>query len=40
MNAVYKFYKDDEVIDFTAKKLKKEKLLAGFKIEWNLDLEL
>ena len=29
MNAVYKHYKDDEIIDFTAKKLTEEKSLAG-----------
>ena len=30
MNAVYKFYKDDEVIDFTAKKLTEGKVIGWF----------
>ena len=30
MNAVYKHYKDDEIIDFTAKKLTEGKVIGWF----------
>ena len=36
LNAVFKKYKFDELVNITAKYISEGKQLVGFKVEWNL----